>query len=92
MTKNFKQNNPAEAFISIAQIEAAAPVDADSIKAPDGYKLNPAFVEVKSRRLQLLLQPSVADALKAYARETETSMNDCVSEVLKDFLKQKGRL
>ena len=35
--------------------------------APEGYKPNPAYIEVKSRRLQLLMQPSLHDRIKARA-------------------------
>ncbi len=60
--KSFKtQLNPAMQFIS-PQEESVKTTD-----APEGYKANPLFVETKSRPLQLLLQPSLYERIKARA-------------------------
>lgn len=94
MKKDFKKN-PAAAFISIPDSETAVPVKEEaqgqSMKAPatppPGYKLDPRFVEVKSKRIQLLLQPSTVDALKSVAKAKGLSMNEAANEAIKTFIK-----
>lgn len=78
--KDFK--NPALNFISqesIDRVEAPAPTG----KAPEGYKPNPAFIETKSKRLQLLIQPSLHRDAKAIAdKELHISLNDFINRAL----------
>lgn len=84
--------NPALQFISSAQQipeEAqAAPAASLPEKVPDGYYLK--YVEKKSRRIQLLLQPSIADAGKIYAQEHGISFNELVSQALQAYLKESN--
>lgn len=98
--KNFKQINPAEAFITIPETETE-PIREDAQretqskltgtrKAPEGYKLNPEFIEVKSKRVQLLLQPSIVEALKALAKGKGLSMNETANEAIKEYLEREG--
>ena len=98
--KNFKQNNPAEAFITMPETE---PIREEAQretqnrltgtrKAPEGYKLNPEFIEVKSKRVQLLLQPSIVEAFKALAKEKGLSMNETANEAIKEYLEREGKL
>ena len=54
--------------------------------APDGYKANPAFVETKSRRLQLLMQPSLHDRIKARAAAEGLSVNEYIHKALEEAL------
>ena len=54
--------------------------------APEGYKVNPAFVETKSRRLQLLMQPSLHDRIKARAAAEGLSVNEYIHKVLEEAL------
>lgn len=96
--KNFKQNNPAEAFITMPETETE-PIREEAQskltgtrKAPEGYKLNPEFIEVKSKRVQLLLQPSIVEALKALAKEKGLSMNETANEAIKEYLEREGKL
>lgn len=55
--------------------------------APEGYKVNPAYIEKKSRRLQLLMQPSLYDLLKTRAVEEGTSVNNLIHELLERAVK-----
>ena len=57
----------------------AEPIKADTI--PAGYILKP---EPKSKHLNLLLQQSVYDALKAKAEAAGTSVNDLANQILKE--------
>jgi len=54
--------------------------------APEGYKANPAFVETKSRRLQLLMQPSLHDRIKARAAAEGLSVNEFVHKTLEEAI------
>lgn len=45
-------------------------------------KPNPAYIETRSRRVQLLMQPSLHKKLKAMAAENEISFNDLVHNLL----------
>lgn len=90
--KSFKKNNPALSFITSAQEEVEAPAQetAPQIKEtskPEGYKLNPEYIETKSKRVQLLLQPSVVESMKDLARKKGLSLNEAVNEAIKDYLK-----
>lgn len=49
---------------------------------PKGYKLDPRYVETKSRRLQLMLQPSLYDRIKAEADAAGISVNECICRTL----------
>lgn len=56
--------------------------------APKGYKANPLYVETKSRRMQLLVQPSLHEALKARAAAEGCSVNELVHTLLEEALKE----
>lgn len=84
--KNFKdidlsELNPAYNFISTEE----APKEPDT--APEGYKVNPLYIEKKSRRLQLLLQPSLYDLIKDKADSEGTSVNNLIHEILEKAVK-----
>ena len=94
--KTFKDSiNPAMSFISqesIDRAEGETPATADAKKpdkAPEGYKLNPLYVETKSKRLQLLIQPSLHEKLKKKAQAEGTSVNDLVNGILQDALSEE---
>jgi hypothetical protein len=58
-------------------------------KPPVGYRMNPLYIETKSRRLQLLVQPSLHAKLKARAETESKSINDLVHSILEDALKEE---
>ena len=99
--KDFKGDNPALAFITIPEEEPTAPAPTgtapelpasdQSGKPPKGYKVNPLYVETKSRRVQLLMQPSIVDAAKKYATAQGLSMNELVALALKEYLEKHGK-
>jgi hypothetical protein len=83
--KSFKDDiNPAMRFISQPTIEA--PIDRKKETAKEGYKLNPLYVETKSRRLQLLLQPSLYEKIKARSQHEGKSINELVRFILEGAL------
>lgn len=85
--KSFNIENPAEQFISKPIAHTEKSVEA-SEEAPKGYKLNPKYIEKKDRRLQLLLQPSVYDAIKAKAESNGQSVNNFIHELLEKEINQ----
>ena len=84
--KNFK--NPVEAFISVPEEEPVRkdPPVGGLVKAPEGYKRNPEFIEVRSKRVQLLLQPSVVDRMKALAKSEGASINEMYNRAVAYYL------
>lgn len=58
--------------------------------APVGYKPNPEYVEKKTRRLQLLIQPSVYEAVKQKAMAQGKSVNDYIHTLLELDTKKEG--
>ena len=63
----------------------AKPTTKDREGAPEGYKLAPQYIETKSKRVQLLIQPSLYDAVKAKATSLGISTNEAISEALKAY-------
>lgn len=55
-------------------------------KAPEGYKPNPEYIETKSKRVQLLVQPSVYEAVKAQAKGLGISANEAINEALREYI------
>lgn len=96
-------DNPAELFISNStapekeetastegsRTETTRARRSTSAKAPAGYKINPLYVETRSQRVQLLLQPTLAEALKKRAKKQKRSFNDLVHEILEEAMKEE---
>jgi len=82
--KDFK-SNPALQFISTS---AEEPVQTQPI--PTGYKINPAYIETKSKRVQVLVQPSVHDAVARIAKKKGISKNEAINEALKQYTEREG--
>lgn len=95
--KTFKKDNPALSFMSVPEeeVETTASPEGDSTlhirsiskrTAPEGYKLNPEYIETKSKRVQLLLQPSTVEAIKSLAKKKGLSMNEAINEAIHEYL------
>lgn len=65
------------------QQPAGQPVPKDGIfdKSPAGYRVQ--YIETKTKRLQLVLQPSLYKKLKENAKKSGLSVNEYVHRVLK---------
>jgi hypothetical protein len=57
-----------------------------------GYRFNPVFIETKSKRTQLLLQPSVHEAIRQIAEDEGTSFNDYVNTLLREHAESRGAI
>ena len=98
MAKKSFKDNPALAFISNPEEEPEVQNETEESpskgirirstanKAPEGYKRNPEYIETKSKRVQLLLQPSTVDAMKELARKRGLSFNEACNEAIHEYL------
>ena len=89
-----EEDNPALQFISKAKPKIEKPKQTEpkprpADLPPEGYKLNPLYVETKSRRVQLVLQPSLYERAKAAAEEKGVSFNDYVHTLLEEATKER---
>ena len=96
-TKSFKASidplNPAMQFISTPpepKAEISMPEEKPG-KPPEGFKVNPLYVETKSRRLQLLLQPSLYEKMRAQAKADGVSVNELVHSLLEGSLSTSAK-
>lgn len=82
--KTFNLQNPALQFISTQTNQSEQNV---LPKAPEGYKQNPIYIENKTRRLQVLMQPSLYNKLKNRAQNSGCSVNETLHVILAEALK-----
>ena len=61
----------------------AKPRAKSSKQARSEVMITPKDAETKSRRVQILLQPSVYEAVKQLAEDNNTSVNDTINTILK---------
>ncbi len=82
--KSFSSSIPAAMFIS----EPAEPTTEPQAnkEIPAGYRVNYGLVETKSKRVQLLMQPSLHARIKAAAAAQGLSFNDFVHRELEKAL------
>lgn len=81
--KTFSQNMPAELFIDSSP--APAPAEGKIAPAPEGYYINPLYIEAKSRRVQLLIKPSVYQKAKEKADAQGISFNELINSLLEEI-------
>lgn len=87
--KDFK-NNPALQFISSASQEEPEQPAAQTEEPPKGFKLNPMYIETKSKRVQILVQPSVFETVDRIARAKGISRNEAINEALRQYAEKEG--
>ena len=80
MKKSFK-DNPAFQFIS--EVDKKEDVKPEIKPEPkEGYKLNPLYIKTKTRRLQLIVKPSVYEKIKAKSMKQKLSVNEYIHQLL----------
>ena len=86
--KDFK-SNPALNFITPPEPAPAMEQSASQVmeQVPEGYRLNPAYIEKRDQRINVLLTRSTKDSLRDLARETGRSVNDIINEALERYLR-----
>jgi len=78
-------SKPATKKATAPKSPKAKPTTKDRETAPEGYKIAPQYVELKTKRVQLLVQPSLYEAVKAKASSLGISTNEAISEALKAY-------
>ena len=90
MAKKTFKDNPALQFITTPDMERVHESIETATEVPSGYKANPAFIETKSKRVQILVQPSVFDAVDRIARARGLSRNEIINEALRQYTEREG--
>lgn len=84
--------NPALAYISTKEPEkkeTITPTEEETGNPPKGYKLNPKYIETKTKRVQLVLKPSMVDEVKKVAKSKKQSINSTIEEAIEEYLKRQ---
>lgn len=84
MNKKSFKNNAAMNFISQESIDQVEQPE----KAPEGYKVNHQLIECKSKRVQILIQPSVHEQLKVKAEAAGQSVNEIINKALIEYIEK----
>lgn len=92
MAKGFKQPKvevaPELQFISRESIEAAEIGEAAGQQEQRGFQYIPKHKETRSKRVQLVLQPSVYAKLKARADAAGASFNDYCHAIFEEIIRE----
>lgn len=56
---------------------------------PEGYRLNPEYIEKKTVRVQIVLKPSVAEKLKAHCKKNKLSVNEYIGNLIENDTREK---
>ena len=89
--KTFKNElNPALQFISDSSKEKNQAQESQNISTdiPVPMKRNPLYIETKSKRMQILIQPSLHSKLKAIADQKGTSLNNLIHMILEQYTRK----
>lgn len=85
--KTFK-DNPALQFIS-SPTSSAEVKTAPEFDTGVPMKRNPLYIETRSKRLNLLIQPSLHAKLKDIAAQQEVSINELIHNVLEKYTERE---
>ena len=86
--KTFKDEfNPALQFISTSSERTGESQARNTLDAVP-MKRNPLYIETKSKRVQLLMQPSLYSKLKQMAEQKKSSVNDVVHTILEKYTRK----
>jgi len=93
MAKKDGVKTAAQSFFNDDEVKEEVAVTAEETKvhenpapAPKGYKVNPVYIEVKSKRVQFVFQPSLLKLAKEEAKKRKTSLNELVHRALREYL------
>ena len=81
--KSFK-DNPALNFIT-TQTDPVVILEEDNLSP---VKLNPEYIETRSKRLNLLIQPSLHKNLKNIAATRDISINELIHKALEEYVQK----
>ena len=90
MTKKTFKDSAAIQFISDAdkkdKTEEQLEISELHENIPEGYKINPKYVEKKTKRLNLLVKPSLYDSFKQKSDKSNISFNELVGIAMEKFM------
>lgn len=91
--KKFNAENPALQYLT--DEPAKEPIKAETIqerteRIPQGYKANPNYIETKSKKLQMLMQPSLFQKVKTLADRNHESINNYIHVLLEKHVEEQG--
>jgi len=79
--------SPSEDSVTNSQPVVAIEIDTLPVEVPTvKMKPNPAYIETKSRRVQLLLQPTLHKRLTVMAKSERKSFNELVHSILEKHI------
>ncbi len=82
--------SPAMQFITRPEPEVeATPITGRPEEPPEGYRKNPLYIEKRSKRLQLLVQPSLHAKVKARADKEGVSVNEFIHTLLEAAMEEE---
>ena len=90
MKKDFKKS-AANLFLTMPEGSGADPEQIrkeESVNIPTGYKL---VKENKSERMQLLIRPSLKEAIRKEAAAQGLSMNDLINTIFEDYIGRQAK-
>ena len=70
----------------LAESQSAITSISENRMAEVPMKKNPEYIETKSKRVQMLMQPSLHLALKQVASKQGISVNEAMHEILKQYV------
>lgn len=79
-------DNDEAAIIENLDLEEAESGTATRKAAPEGYKLDPRYIEKKTKRVQLIMQPSLYSRLKEAAESEGESINNFIHDLIASYL------
>lgn len=86
--KSFKKNiNPAMQFISQETEDSEVAITREYIP----MKLNPKYIETRSKQVTILTTPSLHKRLKEYANEENKSVNEIINRAFEEFLDGRNK-
>jgi len=88
MKKDFKITNPALQFITPQETPQERPAPQDPPRQPPAPSA--PLVETKSNRLNLVIKPSTAAALRKIATMKQASVNGIIGLVLEAYTQQEA--
>ena len=84
-SKTKTASKPPRETAKASSSRKAKPTTEDGATAPEGYKLAPQYIEKRTRRVQLLIQPSLYEAVKAKASSLGISTNEAIGEAIRAY-------
>jgi len=84
-TATEEQRQPEPPALLVQKEEEPLMTEAKTSTPGVPMKRNPLYIETRSRRLHLLIQPSLHHRIKALASVKEKSVNDLIHAILEEY-------